>query len=180
MAETSRRFLYKLRLVCTDGYGANTRGERARLHAEPGWGVLHSICSVHKVHHVSGSQFKIVDWYISALIQFALASGISGAVRLLRQALRECIAERLQVVHCPPPHGAAEHHTTVLDIFLDLKTPCGTKHPWKKSQPVSRERRRAAIERLDNGDITKWHIFHHEQGCCENREDTLRQFYKYH
>ena len=168
------RFPRKIRIVTTDGYGANFKCESSRIADDPSWTLLHISCETHAAHGCCGKMLDMVSGHCSALISGALSLGGHGQTGDFLRCMRSFIAAKLVILEEPPSRLADEYRQRMLDLFIPL--PTGVTAQGYQSIT----RRRTIIGALANGDWRARGVLEHfESGCCRNRDHTVWKCTKY-
>ena len=120
MTSANDTFSRKIKVVVTDAFGANTRGEECTLATtQKDWDYVHLYCDAHAAHRVAESSFDVFAEDISALIKFCLVLCNSGGMSKFRKTIRQEIRDKLVVIKGSRPSVEAdEHRERVLDVFL--------------------------------------------------------------
>ena len=128
MTSANDTFSRKIKVVVTDAFGANTRGEECTLATtQKDWDYVHLYCDAHSAHRVAESSFDVFAEDISALIKFCLVLCDSGGMSKFRKTIRQEIRDKLVVIKGSRPSVEAdEHREKVLDVFLRKGKPQST------------------------------------------------------
>lgn len=115
------------RLVCTDRYSANMTAERSIAEDRDGWLHLHTTCEVHRTAACYTKSFVLLDDNVKGMIHAALSLRHGAAMTRFRNALREEIASRFEVLAGSPPKDAQQHKRFLLQLFVNHGSALATR-----------------------------------------------------
>lgn len=150
-------------LFVTDGDSAIGRMVREFRHDHKKDGVLHSLCSVHKVAACRDKPALLFDKDVSRLIHMSLFLHQGGRMSLLRVALVRLLQERVRILRGRASEGASRRRETMLDLLYSHMSHRGVLL-------------RSILTHFLNGDWGHEGVIEHYcNGCCQNREHTIER-----
>ena len=116
-------FQTKVRVAIADKASDNSRVAGAILADRGGrWLGLRVECHVHLCSTVHTKSFTLAEELVSGAINFSLCLGEFAEMRAFRQALRDVIGSRLDILHGSPSPAAQEFRSSCMEAFGGVGT----------------------------------------------------------
>ena len=138
VSPAASEFDRKLRLSAVDKAGSNVRNESGIMEQRPGWESLVSFCHVHVASTCHTKTFDLADAHVTGAINYALSIIGGASMQEFREALRDVIDSRMQILVGTRSAQATEFAQAAMSLYL------------KEGSHL--QRRRAILTTLANGD----------------------------